>query len=395
MISLLVVFILCAVPVFSQMVISGKVQANTSWLRLTVPTDSGVSPLEVGTRDLWTSSGYVQLNLETGGQTIKAYVSGSYYVNTPDMNIFLKDGKSDSVAHSAALDRAYVKIRLPWIEGHKMRLNIGKMPVSWGYGKMYNAGDIIFGVLPSDSNSSQSGGLAVTESSLSELRAEADWFVNASLLIVSSIIFEPLLRLPLSLEDFQGTNKQVDTPSFGGRILWTPYWQALESAETGYLASRDGKTHYAYAGLDGNLYVDYNLCAQVRINTDSQNSPDAEWIVSGALAKTFIFTNYDTGYEMPLSIRLESLWIPTQNNHSVLFAFVSAQVTDILSIALNWIGTVHDGTTTNNQASTSHLLSAGVTLIPIQGLEFTLSGLIDVEKPSNMTGIAIGSTYRF
>jgi len=388
-ISLLALLILCTASAFSQVVFSGKVQANTGWLRLSDPT-SGTA------YDLWTGSGYVQLNLETeGSQTIKGYVSGSYSVNSPDMGEFATNGNTMAVVQSGELDRAYVKIRLPWFDGRKMRLNIGKMPVSWGYGMVYNAGDIIFGALPSDSSGGTTSGFATSESSLSELRAAADWFVNASLPIVSGLSFEPLFRLPLSLNDFQGANKQVDVPSFGGRILWTPYWQALETAEAGYLASRDGKTHYAYAGVDGNLSVDYNLAAQARIDTDSDKSPDTQWVVSGALAKIFTFVNYDTGYEMPLSFRLEALWIPTQNNHSVLFAFASAQVTDVLGLALNWVGTVHDGTSASSAVSTAHLLSASATLTPIQRLEFTLSSFIDAEKPKDMAGLSFGATYRF
>lgn len=390
--SLFTTVLLCAIcitPAFSQPIISGKIHLNTGWLRLKIP--GGLKP--VGTHNIWTSGASAKIGIEVGGQTIKGYVSATYFVDTPNIAEFFTTGNKMGVQQSAELSRSYVKIRLPWFKERKMRLNIGKMPVSWGYGMVYNAGDIIFGALPPNSSESQLNNPTITKSSLSELRQQADWFVQASLPIAFGLNFEPLLRIPLSLDTLQNKGQK---PSFGGRLLWTPYWHALESAEAGYLASRDGKTHYAYGALDGNLYFDYTLCTQTSIATSSHNSPDIQWVVSGALSKGFIITNYNTGYEMPLSIRLESLWIPTQNNHSLLFALVFAQLTDILAIALNWTGTMHNGfPSTTPQVRAEHIIFIGLTLTPIQGLEFTLSTVFDAKKPTHTAGITLSTTYRF
>lgn len=385
--AVFIMLVLFAFPGFSQVTINGKVQLNTGWQRLKIPNSIGVAPSAIGTHDVWLSDGYIQLNLITeGSQIIKGYISGSYSINTPDIEELTTTGNKMAVKQEAKLDRAYLKVRLPWFDSQKMRLHIGKMPVSWGYGMVYNAGDIIFGVLP-DSTS----GFVSNENSLSEMRIATDWFVNAILPIVSGLTLEPLVRLPLTLDISEAKSKQQ--ASFGGRFFWTPYWQILESAEIGYLASGDGKTHYAYTGFDGTLYVDYTFCAQMSINTDLQDLSDAEWVVSGTLSKIITFINYNTGYELPVTIRLESLWKPTQDNHSVMFAFVSGKLTDDLSLAFNWIGTIRDGDVPRSGAA--HLLSASLTLIPIANLEFTLSGSIDAEKPSDTSSVRIGVTYRF
>jgi hypothetical protein len=114
------------------------------------------------------------------------------------------------------LEKAYVKTRLPGFpDGSSSRLSFGKMPIAWGQGTFFNAGDILFGSMPNQ-----------TSLFSSEYRTDTDW-MGVFYLPLGDWSFVETAGLP--------PMRSGETGRGGGRFVLTPGWTILNSIEAGYL----------------------------------------------------------------------------------------------------------------------------------------------------------------
>jgi len=305
-------FLLCCSCIFSQNIdLSGKLTFSSYYIQ-------DETSIFLGT---------VKLNMTTSSSAIKSYISATYTEST--------------VTTEKNLEKAYIKIRLPFFSDNTMRLNIGKMPITWGYGQIFNAGDIIFGALPTTVTYEN---IVSSVDSLDDMRSDTEWMINASIPVISNICnFEPIAVIPMQESkntqdtDFESENR------FGGRLFFTPYHEQLETFEIGYLGNTNLSTHKIYIGLDGSLYVDYNISSSITLGEKDS------WALSNGLQKIINFTNYQTGNEHSLILKTEELWYPIAKNIFV-FSFVSYTISDTITAGMYYIYSYY---TTNSETTNS------------------------------------------
>lgn len=248
----------------------------------------------------------------TGGITLKL---NSARADAIKGNIQLS---ADSDAN-LALDRAYLKARFPWfVQDTSFRLTGGKAPLSWGKGFVFNAGDPVFGALPSTS---------LTGTDSSDYRTAADWMTVATL-PVGGFSFAELVYLPpvdaVAKENAGDETAEVHNRA-GGRLFVTPGLGLLQSIEAGYLFA-EGPVNTIYIALDGSLFFDYyaSACSYV-------SSVNAKW--QADYATSFgIFRMIDVP-NVPLSIRAEGLIYP-EYNRQLWYQSVQAGISDSLQLTV-------------------------------------------------------------
>ena len=404
----------------------GKCSFGTAYLHLDDLTAASYSLPE----NTLVSNGLVQLLMTvSAGNAVRAYFGGSV------SNYALTDiSGNDAVLlqQNVSLDKAYLKLRLPWFSGQRMRLSMGKMPLSWGYGTVFNAGDIVFGPEPESFKNSGAFFSGVSESSLSDLRTSTDWMVNASVpLVAGALTVEPLAVLPLE----SGTDAAVSEesslysllsgstsplsgktacPRAGGRIMFTPWLEQLETVEAGYLTGLAGAEQQFYAAADGNLYADYNLCASFSLFRDDLSftgssgavkkytpaeQTEESAAVSFGLSKMYTVTNSDTGQSHTLSLRAESLVYPFTGNGKV-FAFGSFSFTQVLSSSVTYLFTRTLPDSLAGQAAfvqeNIHLLALNLGITPLSPLTFNITAVLpDLQHAAEIQELSFSCTYRF
>jgi len=372
----------------------------------------------------------VQLLLTvSAGDSVRAYFGGSV------SSYALTDiAGNDAVLQQqhASLDKAYIKLRLPWFAGQRMRLSMGKMPLSWGYGTVFNAGDIVFGPEPESFKNSGAIFSGTSESSLGDLRTSTDWMVNASVPLVEGMLsVEPLVVLPLesgtdaavseesalysSLSDssspLSGKNSY---PRAGGRIMFTPRLEQLETVEAGYLTDFTAAGQQFYAAADGNLYADYNLCASftlfresvsftglsgtVKKYTPAEQTAEST-VVSLGLSKLYTVTNSDTGQAHTLSLRGESLVYPFSGNVKV-FASAGFTFTQVLSSSVTYLFTRTAPDSIAGQSSPAqeyvHFLALNLGMTPLSPLTVNVTAVLpDILHAAEIQELSVSCTYRF
>jgi hypothetical protein len=227
----------------------------------------------------------------------------------------LKGSARVSLGSSAGLtlDRAYLKARfLRPTGGSSLRLTLGKAPLSWGKGFFFNAGDPIFGAAPS-----------LTALSPDEYRTETAWMAGAYVPF-GDFSFAEAVALPRvgtgnvaqgagNDENAERTvtravagSENPDTRA-GCRVIVTPGWDALQSAEVGFLSSDDGPLS-AYASFDGSLAIDWYGALSARWDTAGANPGAPELAISFGLFRIFSIVPGKL-----LTARAETLVYPAEN----------------------------------------------------------------------------------
>ncbi|MCK9170821.1 MAG: hypothetical protein M0P01_10445 [Treponema sp.] len=404
----------------------GKFSFGTAYLHL---TDSESDAQGVPENTL-VSNGLVQLLMTvTSGTVVRAYFGGTvsdYACTDISGNAVISDQKSES------LDKAYIKLRFPWFTGQRMRLSLGKMPLSWGYGVVFNAGDIVFGPEPESFKNSETVFSGGTESSLSDLRTSTDWIVNASVpLLDGKLAVEPVAVLPLesgsaaavsgeselysALADSGSTlSGRSGYPRAGGRIMFMSYLEQIETVEAGYLTDFTAAEQQFYAAADGNLYVDYNLCAAFSLfkdslsftgssGTEKKYTPSEQTkectMLSLGLSKIFSVAAFDAAQAHTLSLRAETLYYPFSGTVKIC-TISSFSFTPALSSSVTWLFTRTSPDSLAGQASSVqeyiHLLALNLEIIPAGSFTVNAAAVLpDIQKAAGIQELSLSCTYRF
>jgi hypothetical protein len=404
----------------------GKLSFGTAYLHL---DDAKSASYSLPENTLVTNALVQLLMTVNAGDSVRAYFGGS----VSDYALTDISG-NDAVLQQqhASLDKAYLKLRLPWFAGQRMRLSMGKMPLSWGYGTVFNAGDIVFGAEPESFKSSGAVFSGTSESSLSDLRTSTDWTVNASVPLVEGMVsVEPLAVLPLesgtdaavseesalysSLADSSSPlSGKTACPRAGGRILFSPWLEQLETVEAGYLTDFTAAGQQFYIAADGNVYADYNLCAALSLFRDDLSftgtsgavkkytpaeQTEESAVVSFGLSKLYTVTNSDTGQSHTLSLRAESLVYPFTGNIKV-FAFGSFSFTPVLSSSVTYLFTRTSPDSLAGQAAFVqeyiHLLALNLGITPLSPLTFNITAVLpDLQHAAEIQELSFSCTYRY
>jgi hypothetical protein len=409
---------------------SGKLSFDTAYLNF---DEQSAAEYGIPGRSLY-SAGTAQLLMTVdGGSLLRAYFGGTFSASSLTDT---SSGAALTTEKTFTPDKAYVKIRLPWFSGKTARLNIGKMPVSWGYGTIFNAGDIIFGAEPASlQRTGVSFSMDGSESSLNDLRVSTDWITDVSFPVIDGFLSaEPVTVIPLesdtaaalsdsgklcaALSDSAGTVRS----RFGGRLLFTPYTARLETFEIGCLTDLAASEQQFYIAFDGNLYADYNLCATVslfknnfqftsvtgadRIYTAAERTEQST-AVSMGLSKIYTITNYETARDHRLSLRAETLLYPCTGNLDV-FAFADFSCTEKISAAAIYLftraarnslaGEAAAGQTGSTDASdeTAHTAAFSLTVKPVSAFELSFTAVVpDLRTVYESQEVFVSCTYRF
>ena len=230
-----------------------------------------------------------------------------------------------------ALDRAYLKARFLHDAGSAaLRLTLGKAPLSWGKGFLFNAGDPIFGALP-----------RVTALSSDEYRTTTAWMASAYVPL-GAFSFVEAVGLPRvssrSGDQNAGSDENatitvaravtgIENPNnrAGCRALITPGWDILRSVETGFLASDTGILS-AYGAFDGSFVVDWYGALSARWDKVGSNPQTPELALSFGLFRIFSII---PGRQ--LTARAEALVYPAANRE-LWYPELSLGLTDDLSV---------------------------------------------------------------
>lgn len=331
----------------------------------------------------WISNGFAQLSADTGSkEQVKANVT--VQVNNTGF----------------ILDRAYVKFRLPWIvKDTSVRLSFGKMPLSWGKGMYFNAGDSIFGYLPSMQSESP---LPISDD---EYRTATEWMAVAYFPIANFSYAECVVLPPLSLkinhgeslasQNFTGAVRD-NGGSVGTRLVFEIPATVITSIEASYMLSRklsieDTYIHTVAVNIDGTLFFDYTACAAIQWSgkkLDLLNGSNFPFIVSGSIFKNWYIPFGEN--DMPLSVRFEGAYMHN-TGETELFPLISLGITDTIHASLCALLQLKKETYT---PSCSFTWKAA-----IQGLQITATGFMQFNNAQNAKissgGFSFSGIYRF
>lgn len=370
--------------------------------------------------DFWYTSTNASLTIDsTGSSVVKGYCEFNGSFSSIPETAYTTSGYYGELG----LNKLYAKIRLPFINDSSMRLSIGKMPLSWGYGLYYNSGDIIFGFDPSNyftynkvslpftsvclklsgenilSSSQNIDGVGLDSSSLissttnlPNTRTRTTWLGLLSLPFGESFMVDFIALPPLD------NILNSDYGRFGGRIVYQPFIGFIESVEVGCLAQGDFKKIRSYMGLDGTIFFDYNLCTTALFDTLTQDNSNENigfnkegWNVSLSLMKNF--TIQTDVAEHVLSFRTEGLFYP-YNEEINIFCLLSYSPFDNTNVSVSSAISIKDYFT-DNEKSFSCLSSMSFTWNVIQGLDLSVQGVLDCVDPENVTAIVVSFDYKY
>lgn len=312
------------------------------------------------------------LRVEHSTAAVKAVLEGSSLFSASPYS-------AASFDHEFSIYKAYFKTRIPYIHDSFMRLSIGKMPVSWGYGLVFNAGDILFTEKPSTSPGGNAGG------ELSSLRSYTDWAFHMYIPLSDFAVTEAVFLPPLE-QHYTGP----DITRSAMRLQFLPYARYLETAEIGAslqnnIREKSFNAFKLYAGIDGTLFIDYNLCSSIEFspaeNKDISFIKD-KWSISAALFYTFSKTGF----------RTEVLYHPLSQSADV-FSMFSFSVLN--SLKAQAVYSFSYKLIPDSESSTSHTIGAGISWSPVKDVHISLSGSTNVKKPDNLTTVMLSGSYSF
>ena len=359
---LLCMLLYMSLPLSSQTDVHGKIQLQTAFLHLNEPSAA----------DVWISGSLSSLRIEHSNPIIKGTLECSSSLSASP---FVPEGFS----HVFSVDKAYFKTRIPFFNDSFMRLSIGKMPVSWGYGLVYNAGDILFSENPSMSPAS-------SFADISSMRSFADWafqlYIPAGTFASVETIFLPPLE-PLYIE------KHITRSAL--RVQFLPYARFLESAELGASLQSNIllKTTDAvklYAGIDGTIFADYNLCSSIEFSPDENETISFNkdtWSISAAVFYSF----------WKIGLRTELLYHPAAESADI-FCMLSFSIIEQLNVQAVY-NYSHPDNTMISENDDDHFLSGGLIWTPVKGFSLSILGSANIKKPDNFTSVMLSGLYSF
>ncbi|AEE17978.1 hypothetical protein [Treponema brennaborense] len=395
--SALVFAALASFDVCAETKIGAEISLNSGWMHIQSPV--------IKNDDFWYSSAQAGLKIDTAlSSSVKAYLEGRVDITSVPELINPEAGNAVPAAYQAnwTLRKAYMKFRLPCgLPAGEMRIAAGKMPLSWGYGLFYNAGDLIFGSDPlgtagTDATAAADAtSLTFSASSLSDFRTATDWIFALTVPLLNGIQIEVAALPPIETASTYGFGR------FGGRVQFNTEFAALENIEAGYLAEGNAAVQKAYLSLDGNLWLDYNVNVSTAFKKDDGFDKD-EMQCSVSLAKIFYIQTDVRNHQ--LQLRAESLWAPFTQKLGV-FSFASYQITEKLSVsgtylfcAINGTGTATGGAATGTDKKiedNAHFAGIAIAWEPISALELSLEGMLNAQKADKLASVSAGLKYRY
>ncbi len=370
-------------------------------------------PLE---KDNWITSSDLHLKVDTQAKSIvKAYFDASLALSTIPESDITKAG----VLATLTLNKAYLKARLPWFCDQEAKLTVGKMPLSWGFGLYYNAGDLIFGADPNNppdrkdtslsftsveaksgtpyeafltkdrilelltgSGDSSATSTSFSSSSLSDFRTSTDWMASFYMPLGNHLALESIAIFPFD------TALNTRYGRAGARVQIFTNFTPIQQIQAGYLSPTDFSTQKAFLAFDGTLYLDYNLCSSITFDKNDGFSKD-DFNISFSLTKIFGIQTDTSNHS--LQIKAESLWNPFADRLQ-LFAFASYDITDALSLSATYL---FYGPSQSKISDNSQTAALALTYQPTTHLEFSLQAALDCKNPDKLAAILAGVTYRY
>ena len=306
------------------------------------------------------SGGSARLDLvATGNRNVRGQLSIAADLHLPPAVPGAAAGAAgtdpDHLVTSVGVERAFIRARLPGF-----RLTAGKTRLSWGRGRFFNAGDILFGQEP---------GFA---SGASEYLTATDWLV-AAYVPVDRLSFLEAVVLPAPLPA-----RLADTAAAARAVI--RLGELTGEAGYRYGAGRDAAAepeHRGYVSLKGALIgVDWHLSAGSALpahgDTDlSEAAQDRLYVTAGGFG--FVDLGPESGL---LSLRLEAgvrPWRTWQEEPGApaaldryglyLFPEVGFAPADNWNLSLSGVISPIDG---------SAVAAAGASWNMLQGLTFSL-----------------------
>ena len=211
-------------------------------LRTTVTLNAEMSALADPVETLLLGSGgSARLDLAaTGNRNVRGQLSISADLHRPPAASGTAGRAADHLVTSLGVERAFIRARLPGF-----RLTAGKTRLSWGRGRFFNAGDILFGQAPGFT------------SGAGEYLTATDWLVAAYVAVGRRSFLEAVV-LPPPLPD-----RLAETAAGARAVIRI----GELTSEAGYLFGTGPdpparREHRAYVGLKGALLgIDWHASA--------------------------------------------------------------------------------------------------------------------------------------
>ena len=328
-------------------------------LRSTVTIDARMNAVSHPEEAVWLGSGgSARLDLAaTGNRSVRGQLSISADPHLPPAAPGAAGTDRDHLVTSLGVERAFIRARLPGF-----RLTAGKTRLSWGRGRFFNAGDILFGQDPGFS------------SGAGEYLTATDWLVAAYVPVdLRSFLEAVVLPPPLPA-------RLADTAAGARAVIRI----GELTSEAGYLFGTDPGTstqreHRAFVSLKGALAgVDWHLSAGSALPADGDTdlreaARDRLFVTAGGFG--FVDLGPESGL---LNVRLEAgvrpwrSWQEQSGTPSALdryglylFPEVGFAPADNWNLSLSGVISPIDG---------SAVTAAGASWNILQGLTFSLYG---------------------
>lgn len=375
--------IILSSTVYAETKLGAEISFNSGWGHLSSPF--------LQNDDFWFSTAQAKVKIAPAfSSSVKAYLEGRFDIcSVPQMINPIDNSVIPAEAQTSwSLHKAYMKFRLPFgFKEENIRIAAGKMPLSWGYGLFYNAGDLIFGGNPLSSNkidSSKITSLSFSSSTLSEFRTLTDWIFTLTVPLVKGIQIEVLTLPPIENASLYNYGR------FGGRVQFNWELAALENMEAGYIAEGNFSSQSMYVSFDGNIWFDYNANAKGELKKDEGLKKES---LEFSLSLSKIFNVRTDVQNHQLQIRWEGLWTPFAEKSGV-FGFVSYQAAETVSLSGTYIFSSITGDNRKVEDK-SHFLGFSIVWEPVKALELSAATMMNVKNPDELCTVSAGIKYRY
>jgi hypothetical protein len=283
-----------------------------------------------------------------------------------------------------------------------LRFTVGRTRLTWGEGQLYNAGDVINGVRPSE-----------TDLTATTLRDETQWLTVAYVPLGRFSFLEAVALLPMSRqngtapvtaatteggdpdeEDSAGGGAATPAVTTASTISPAPVAEAGGGGriqgqllglkgEVGYLYRGFGETHQPYLALQGNLLVDWYTAVSW-----TEGPADAPGIAAtGGLFHTLSGDRSGT-----ITARLETLWTG-EGEQLRLFPELTWAPSQLLTFYLRAEALILEEAGWRDQADPDAVVATGIRWTPLTGLTLSLSGVGDGRR--DLAAAVAGVRYTF
>lgn len=263
--------------------------------------------------------------------------------------------ETDGVQESTVdVPRAEIRAQLP-LAGYTPRITVGRSRLTWGEGRLYNAGDVINGIEPQ-----------TLEFTSETLRDETQWLAAAYLPIGRFSFAEPVVLVPAADPGESGSGPDATATAAGARVQGQI---ASVKSEAGYLFRGRGRRHQPYVSLQGNLGVDLYGAASLDIG---ERQPDRMSASAGA------FWSTSTPRAHSWSLRVESVGRVERFDRDTLTIRVFPEVqwapSRLFSVLARSEVLVVERAGALDADNTDTTTTVGVSWTPLTGLRIALFG---------------------